>query len=145
MSIGELGVVKGCSHSKPLNPARLSKHVDVKVKQTANWLKLASNHLSLQDEAWPLLGQTLVFTDLFYLSCLRRVEVQASLGGGGPEGLVCQVELDAAGPEARTERVPASIPGYVLSVTSLLDIICKYCSKRESVFSFQLKTHMIYY
>lgn len=49
------------------------------------------------------------------LSCPHRVEAQASLGEGGPEGLVCQVELDAAEPEARMERVPASTLGYVHS------------------------------
>lgn len=49
-----------------------------------------------------------------FLSCLYRVEVQASPGGGGPEELVCQVELDVAGQEARMEQAPASTLGYVL-------------------------------
>lgn len=40
---------------------------------------------------------------VWFLSCFHRVEGQASLGGGGPGGLVCQVELGAAGPEARME------------------------------------------
>jgi len=43
---------------------------------------------------------------------VHRVEAQASLGEGGPEGLACQVELDAAGPEERMESVPVSTLGY---------------------------------
>lgn len=39
----------------------------------------------------------------FSLSCLHRVEAQASLGGGGPEVLVSQEEPDAEEPEARME------------------------------------------
>lgn len=74
---------------------------------------------------------------LFWLmSCLHRVEAQASLGGGGPEGLVCPVELDVAGPEAKMEWVPASTLGYVLSVGWLLDIFGKYCTICKSSFCF---------
>lgn len=40
---------------------------------------------------------------VWFLSFFHRVEGQAFPGGGGPEGLVCQVELGAAGPGGRTE------------------------------------------
>lgn len=36
------------------------------------------------------------------LSCPHRVEAQASLAGGGPEGLVSLEEQDVEEPEART-------------------------------------------
>lgn len=49
-------------------------------------------------------------------SCSYRAEAQASLGGGDPEGRDCQAELGVVGPEARTAQMPASIPGYELSV-----------------------------
>lgn len=63
------------------------------------------------------------FSSLFYL---HRVEAQASLEGGGPEGPDCQVELDVAEPEARMERVPASILGCVPSAEWHFDIFGKY-------------------
>lgn len=51
-----------------------------------------------------------------FFSCSYRAEAQASPGGGDPEGQGCQAEPGVAGPEARTVQMPASIPGYELSV-----------------------------
>lgn len=54
--------------------------------------------------------------DSCFFSCFYRVEAQAFLGGGDPEGRDCQAELGVAGPEARMVQMPASVLGYVLSV-----------------------------
>lgn len=77
----------------------------------------------------------------YLFSRFSRVEAQASLGEGGPEGQDCQDELGVAGPEARTVQMPASILGYVLSVACQLKFCMSLANIRlRACLCLQLKT-----